>query len=794
MRVAWLKDLRMADLERVGGKNASLGEMMSALATAGIRVPGGFATTAQAFREFLSANGLEARIEQRLRSLDPKSVSALAACGTEIRSWILKAPLPKAFEEDIKSYYQHLEKTSSGDTSFAVRSSATAEDLPEASFAGQQETFLNIRGIDNVLEAIRRVFASLYNDRAISYRTHHGFDHAEVALSAAVQQMVRSDLGASGVMFTLDTESGFRDVVFVTAAYGLGEMIVQGAVNPDEFYVHKPMLEKGRPAIVRRALGSKLEKMVFAKSAEAGRSTRVVEVGPEERARFSLADPEVLELARYALAIERHYGRPMDIEWAKDGADGKLYVLQARPETVKSRKHDLEERYALKGSSRVLASGRAIGHKIGSGAVRVVPDASQMAKVKQGDVLVTDMTDPNWEPVMKLAAAIVTNRGGRTCHAAIIARELGIPAVVGCGDATARLKDGQPVTVSCAEGDTGSVFEGLLPFEVSSRERGEMPRIAVKIAMNVGNPELAFEFAQLPNAGVGLARLEFIINNEIGVHPRACLEYADLPAALRKKLDEKCRGYADPRSFFREKMVEGVATIAAAFWPKPVIVRLSDFKSNEYKKLLGGERYEPDEENPMLGFRGASRYVAPSFRECFELECAALKKVRDELGLTNVELMVPFVRTLGEARQVIDLLERNGLGRGMNGLRVVMMCELPSNAILAEEFLELFDGFSIGSNDLTQLTLGLDRDSGLVAASFDERDAAVKAMLAMAIRACRKHGKYVGICGQGPSDHPDLARWLMEQGIDSLSLNPDTVVSTWLSLAEAAPQKKSAAA
>src|SRR5438309_918676 len=681
MRVVWLKDLRMADLERVGGKNASLGEMMSALAAAGIRVPGGFATTAQAFREFLSANGLEARIEQRLHSLAPKDVIALAACGAEIRSWILKAPFPANVEREIKSYYQYLEQITSGEVSFAVRSSATAEDLPEASFAGQQETFLNIRGIDNILEAIRRVYASLYNERAISYRTHHGFDHRSVALSAAVQQRVRSDLGASGVMFTLDTESGFRDVVFITAAYGLGELIVQGAVNPDEFYVHKPMLEQGRPAIVRRALGSKLEKMLFAGSAEAGRSTRVVEVGPEERARFSLTDPEVLELARYALAIERHYGRPMDIEWAKDGADGKLYVLQARPETVKSRKRD-----------------------------------------------------------------------------------------------------------------TGRVFEGLLPFEVSSRERGEMPRIAVKIAMNVGNPDLAFEFAQLPNAGVGLARLEFIINNEIGVHPRACLEYADLPAALKKKLDEKCRGYADPRSFFREKMVEGVATIAAAFWPKPVIVRLSDFKSNEYKKLLGGERYEPDEENPMLGFRGASRYVAPSFRECFELECAALKKVRDELGLTNVELMVPFVRTLGEAKQVMDLLEKNGLKRGTNGLRVVMMCELPSNALLAEEFLELFDGFSIGSNDLTQLTLGLDRDSGLVAESFDERDAAVKAMLAMAIRACRKHGKYVGICGQGPSDHPDLARWLMEQGIESLSLNPDTVVSTWLSLAEAAPQKKSAAA
>src|ERR1700694_141185 len=795
MRVAWLKDLRMADLERVGGKNASLGEMMSALTAEGIRVPDGFATTAQAFRDVLSANGLDARIEGRLRSLDQKNVSALTACGAEIRSWILKAPFPAGFEREIMYYYQDLENITSGDTSFAVRSSATAEDLPEASFAGQQESFLNIRGIDNVLEAIRRVFASLYNDRAISYRTHHGFDHGAVALSAAVQQMVRSDLGASGVMFTLDTESGFRDVVFITAAYGLGEMIVQGAVNPDEFYVHKPMLEKGRPAIVRRALGSKLEKMVFARAAEAGRSTRVVEVGADERERFSLTDPEVLELARYAVAIERHYGRPMDIEWAKDGADGKLYVLQARPETVKSRRRDVEERYALKGSSRALVSGRAIGHKIGSGPVRVVADASQMAKVKQGDILVTDMTDPNWEPVMKIAAAIVTNRGGRTCHAAIIARELGIPAVVGCGDATMRLKEGQPVTVSCAEGDTGNVFEGLLPFEVSSRERGDMPAIPVKIAMNVGNPDLAFEFAQLPNAGVGLARLEFIINNKIGVHPRACLEYPDLPASLKKKLDEKSRGYADPRAFFREKVVEGVATIAAAFWPKPVIVRLSDFKSNEYKKLLGGERYEPDEENPMLGFRGASRYLAPSFRECFELECAAMKKVRDELGLTNVELMVPFVRTLGEAKQVMALLEKYGLKRGMNGPRIVMIDGLPSNAILAEEFLELFDGFSVGSNDLTQLTLGLDRDSGLVADDFDERDAAVKILLGMAIRACRKHGKYVGICGQGPSDHPDLARWLMEQGIESMSLNPDTVVSTWLALAEDAPsQKKSAAA
>jgi pyruvate,water dikinase len=795
MRVAWLKDLRLSDLPQVGGKNASLGEMTSALAAGGIRVPGGFATTADAFREFLVADGLDRRIADKLKALDCNDVNALAACGKEIRSWIAKAPFPTNLEREILSYYQQLEAHTSGETSFAVRSSATAEDLPEASFAGQQETFLNIRGADNVLDAIRRVFASLYNDRAISYRVHQGFAHAEIALSAAVQQMVRSDLGAAGVLFTLDTESGFRDVVFITSSYGLGEMVVQGAVNPDEFYVHKPMLERGRPAIVRRALGSKLQKMVFAAAPQAGKSTRTVDVAEAERHRFSLTDKEILELARYAMAIERHYGRPMDIEWGKDGNDGKLYILQARPETVKSRKRDVEERYALKGRSRVLASGRAIGNKIGSGTVRVIPDASQMSRVKKGDVLVTDMTDPNWEPVMKLAAAIVTNRGGRTCHAAIIARELGIPAIVGCGEATSRLKDGQPVTVCCAEGDTGNVFEGLVPFEVSSRSRGEMPRIPVKISMNVGNPQLAFEFAQLPNAGVGLARLEFVINNEIGVHPRACLEYPKLEPTLKRKVEEAARGYPDPRAFFIEKMVEGVATIAAAFWPKPVIVRLSDFKSNEYRKLLGGERYEPEEENPMLGFRGASRYVAPSFRQCFELECAAMKKVRDELGLTNVELMVPFVRTLGEAREVLALLEQRGLKRGANGLRIVMMCELPSNAILAEQFLELFDGFSIGSNDLTQLTLGLDRDSGLVAGIFDERDEAVKAMLAMSIRACRKHGKYVGICGQGPSDHPDLARWLMEQGIGSLSLNPDTVVSTWMALAEPPPPtKKSAAA
>jgi len=794
MRVAWLKDLRLKDLAEVGGKNASLGEMIGALAKAGIRVPGGFATTAEAFREFIAQGGLEKRIDERLDRLDPADVDALAAAGKEIRSWILKTAFPAALEQEIRQHYQQLEQQVGGQVSFAVRSSATAEDLPEASFAGQQETFLNISGVDNVLEAIQHVFASLYNDRAISYRVHQGFAHGAVALSAAVQQMVRSDLGASGVLFTLDTESGFRDVVFITASYGLGEMVVQGAVNPDEFYVHKPMLEKGRPAIVRRALGSKLQKMVFSRSATTGKSTRVVDVPEAERHRFSLSDDETLELARYAVAIERHYGRPMDIEWGKDG-DGRLYVLQARPETVKSRKRDVEERFALKGSSRVLVSGRAIGNKIGSGTVRLIADASKMSRVKEGDILVTDMTDPNWEPVMKVAAAIVTNRGGRTCHAAIIARELGIPAVVGCGEATRRLKDGQQVTVSCAEGDTGNVYEGLIPFEVTSRARGEMPRIPVKITMNVGNPELAFEFAQLPNAGVGLARLEFIINNEIGVHPRACLEYPALPAPLKAKLEEKARGYASPKDFFREKMVEGVATIAAAFWPKQVIVRLSDFKSNEYRKLLGGERYEPEEENPMLGWRGASRYVAEDFRECFQLECAAMKKVRDELGLANVELMVPFVRTIGEAKEVIKLLSQNGLERGKNGLKMVMMCELPSNAILAEQFLELFDGFSIGSNDLTQLTLGLDRDSGLVAEGFDERDAAVKAMLAMAIGACRKHGKYVGICGQGPSDHPDLARWLMEQGIESLSLNPDTVVSTWTALAEdAAAAKKSAAA
>ncbi|HTQ77649.1 MAG TPA: phosphoenolpyruvate synthase [Burkholderiales bacterium] len=787
MHVAWLKDLRMADLSRVGGKNASLGEMIGELSRAGLRVPGGFATTAQAFEAFLARDGLDKRIEARIASLDPQDVSALARCGAEIRGWIEQQPFPNEVDRDVRSYYQELVASSSSELSFAVRSSATAEDLPDASFAGQQETYLNVHGVEAVLTAIRRVFASLYNDRAISYRAHRGFAHGKVAISAAVQRMVRSDLGSSGVMFTLDTESGFRDVVFITASWGLGEMVVQGAVNPDEFYVHKPMLEAGKPAILRRQLGSKQQKMVFAERAADGRAVRTVEVPEAERDRFSLSDADVLELARMALLIEKHYGRPMDIEWGRDGADGTLHILQARPETVRSaRRAGVEERYRLKERGKLLASGRAIGHKIGAGPVRVVADASQMKRVAKGDVLVTDMTDPNWEPVMKLAAAIVTNRGGRTCHAAIIARELGIPAVVGCGDATDSLAGAGVVTVSCAEGDTGNVYAGALPFEVATTDLGELPRLPVKIAMNIGNPQLAFGFAQIPNAGVGLARLEFVINNEIGVHPRACLEWPRLPAELKAKVERAARGYADPKTFFREKMVEGVATIAAAFWPKPVIVRLSDFKSNEYRKLLGGERYEPEEENPMLGFRGASRYVSAEFRDCFELECAAMRRVREELGLTNVELMVPFVRTVAEAEGTLELLKKSGLERGRNGLRVVMMCELPSNCLLAKEFLEHFDGFSIGSNDLTQLTLGLDRDSGLVAGAFDERDAAVKALLEMAIRACRAQGKYVGICGQGPSDHPDLAAWLMEQGIESLSLNPDTVVSTWLALSERA--------
>ena len=668
-----------------------------------------------------------------------------------------------------------------------MRSSATAEDLPDASFAGQQETFLNIRGLANVMTALKHVFASLYNDRAISYRVHKGFAHSAVALSAGVQRMARSDRGASGVMFTLDTESGFRDVVFITASWGLGELVVQGAVNPDEFYVHKPMLRGGKFPVIRRGLGSKLQKMVFAEPARTGLSVKTVEVPEADRNRFCLSDEDVIELARFALRIEEHYQHPMDIEWAKDGADGKIYILQARPETVKSRRSaEGQERFLLKQKSEVLASGRAIGHKIGAGIVRVLKDASEMGRIKPGDIIVTDMTDPNWEPVMKRAAAIVTNRGGRTCHAAIIARELGIPAVVGCGDATSTLKDGESCTVSCAEGDTGNIYRGILEIEVSSREYGEMPKCPVKITMNIGNPHLAFDFQALPNWGVGLARLEFVINNMIGVHPKAALEYPDLPADLKREVEHAARGYRDPRSFFVEKMTEGIATIAAAFWPKPVIVRLSDFKSNEYKKLIGGARYEPDEENPMLGFRGASRYIAESFRRCFEMECQAMRRVRNELGLTNVEIMVPFVRTLGECAQVIELLAANGLKRGENGLRLIMMCEVPSNAVLAEQFLEYFDGFSIGSNDLTQLTLGLDRDSGLVADAFDERDPAVKAMLRLAIQACRKAGKYVGICGQGPSDHLDFAKWLVHEGIESLSLNPDTVVETWLQLSREA--------
>jgi pyruvate,water dikinase len=780
-----LQDLRIADVPRVGGKNASLGEMIGHLAARGIRVPGGFATTAGAFREFLAGAGLAERIEARLATLDPEDVEALARCGAEIRRWVVEAPLPAKLETAISAAYRTLMQD--GEFPVAVRSSATAEDLPDASFAGQQETFLNVTGLANVLDAIRHVFASLYNDRAISYRAHQGFAHVDVAISAGVQRMVRSDLAASGVLFTLDTESGFTDVVFITASYGLGETIVQGAVNPDEFYVHKPMLAAGKHAVIRRGLGSKLTKMVFTDSTQTGKSTRTVDVPAAERHRFCISDDEVTELARYAIEIERHYGRPMDIEWGKDGLDGKLYILQARPETVKSRAApEGQQHYRLLSKSRLLATGRAIGAKIGVGRVRVVKDASEMSRVLAGDVLVTDMTDPNWEPVMKRSAAIVTNRGGRTCHAAIIARELGIPAVVGTGDGTAHLVEGAEVTVSCAEGDTGNVYAGALKFEITTQRIGEMPRIPVKISMNVGNPQLAFDLQGLPNAGVGLARLEFVINNMIGVHPKAVLDYPELPDELARAVAEAARGYASPREFFVEKLAEGVATIAAAFWPKPVIVRLSDFKSNEYRKLIGGSRYEPEEENPMLGFRGASRYLATTFRDCFALECEALRKVRGAMGLTNVELMVPFVRTVGEARGVIELLSGEGLKRGENALRIVMMCELPSNALLADQFLEHFDGFSIGSNDLTQLTLGLDRDSELVAATFDERDPAVRVLLRMAIQACRRQGKYVGICGQGPSDHPDLARWLAGEGIDSLSLNPDSVVDTWLELGKAA--------
>ena len=779
--------LRMSDVETVGGKNASLGEMISQLPE-GVRVPTGFATTAHAFRAFLAHGGLADQINQRLAALDTDDVRALAEVGAQIRAMVEAQPFPADLEQAIRAAFVQLQAGNTA-ASFAVRSSATAEDLPDASFAGQQETFLNVVGIDEVLHKMKEVFASLYNDRAISYRVHKGFAHHEVALSAGVQRMVRSDLGAAGVMFTIDTESGFEDAVFITSSYGLGETVVQGAVNPDEFYVHKPMLRAGKKALIRRNLGSKLIMMRFAtaqEKADSGKLVQTVDVPTEQRNRYSLTDDDVMQLARYALVIEQHYGRAMDIEWGKDGTDGQLYILQARPETVKSQaKGQAELRYKLKGKGPVLAEGRAIGQKIGTGPVRLVHNISEMDKVQAGDVLVTDMTDPNWEPVMKRASAIVTNRGGRTCHAAIIARELGIPAVVGCGNATDTLADGTLVTVSCAEGDTGFIYDGLLETEVTEVQRGEMPAIKTKIMMNVGNPQLAFDFAQLPNEGVGLARLEFIINNNIGVHPKAILDYPNVDADLKKAVESVARGHASPKAFYVDKVAEGVATIAAAFWPKPVIVRLSDFKSNEYRKLIGGSRYEPEEENPMLGFRGAARYISEDFGKAFAMECEAMRRVREDMGLTNVQVMVPFVRTLGQARRVTELLATHGLRRGENGLKLIMMCEVPSNAILAEQFLEFFDGFSIGSNDLTQLTLGLDRDSGLelLAADFDERDPAVEALIAKAIDACLAQDKYIGICGQGPSDHPDFAHWLADRGISSISLNPDSVIDTWKSLA-----------
>ena len=772
--------LRMKDVESVGGKNASLGEMIGRLAGGGVRVPDGFATTAQAYRDFLAQDGLGPRIAAELATLDVDDVARLADAGARIRGWILETPFQPALEQEVLAAAAQL---ANGGAAVAVRSSATAEDLPSASFAGQQETILNVRGERSVLAAMHQVYASLYNDRAISYRAHQGFDHSQVAISVGVQHMVRSDIGASGVMFTLDTESGFRDAVFITASWGLGELVVQGAVNPDEFYVYKPSLRAGRAAILRRNLGSKATRMVYAAEPGPGRWTEVTDVAPADRARFCIADADVHELARQALVIEDHYGCPMDVEWGKDGETGEIYVLQARPETVQSRAGRSIQRYTLKQRSRALARGRAIGQRIGAGPARVVSGSREMSRVQPGDVLVSDMTDPDWEPVMKRAAAIVTNRGGRTCHAAIIARELGIPAVVGCGDATRKIQDGAAVTVSCAEGDTGVVYEGRLDFEQQRIELDALPEPPVRIMMNVGNPDRAFDFASIPNHGVGLARLEFIINRMIGVHPRALLDFATLDPGVRAQAQRQMAGYEDPVGFFVEKLAEGIASIAAAFAPQPVIVRLSDFKSNEYANLIGGRQYEPHEENPMLGFRGASRYTDPTFGPCFELECRALRRVRDEIGLANVQVMVPFVRTVGEGRRVVELLAGHGLERGRDGLKVIMMCELPSNALLASEFLEHFDGMSIGSNDMTQLTLGLDRDSAIVAPLFDERDPAVKALLAMAIRACKDAGKYIGICGQGPSDHPDLARWLVDQGIDSLSLNPDTVVETWLYLA-----------
>lgn len=781
--ILWLNQLGMHDVDKVGGKNASLGEMIQNLASSDITVPNGFATTASAFWEFLDQSGLKDKINTALDTLDIEDIKALTTLGAEIRQWIIDTPLTERFEKSIREAYGQMMTESGGNITVAVRSSATAEDLPEASFAGQQETFLNVKGIDDVLHRIKEVFASLYNDRAISYRVHQGFEHADVALSAGIQRMVRSDIGASGVMFSIDTESGFEDVVFITSSWGLGECVVQGSVNPDEFYVHKPTLQSGKPAILGRNRGSKLIKMVYGSGDEL---VKTVSVDEADQKQFSLNDADVTELARMATKIEQHYGRPMDIEWGKDGVDGKLYILQARPETVESRTDkNVLRRFEIDSSNAtVLAEGRSIGSRIGSGKVRIVPGIAHLDKVQEGDVLVTDMTDPDWEPVMKKAAAIVTNRGGRTCHAAIIARELGVPAVVGCGNATDKLIEGSDVTVSCAEGDTGKIYHGQLDFNVKEVELANMPDLPFKIMMNVGNPERAFDFQRLPHAGIGLARLEFIINNTIGIHPKALLAYGTMDDELTKTIDEKTAGYQDPVDFYVKKLIEGISTLAAAYTPEKVIIRMSDFKSNEYANMVGGELFEPEEENPMIGFRGASRYISSSFRECFKLECQALKYVRNEMGLTNVEIMIPFVRTLDEANQIIELLAENGLKRGENGLRIIMMCEIPSNALLADEFLERFDGFSIGSNDLTQLTLGLDRDSGLIAHLFDERDPAIKKLLAMAIQSAKKAQKYVGICGQGPSDHPDLAKWLMKQGIDSVSLNPDTIVETWLFLAE----------
>lgn len=781
--VLWYQQLGMGDVGVVGGKNASLGEMISNLANAGVQVPGGFATTAHAFNLFLEQSGLEARIHVLLDDLDVENIAALGKAGETIRNWIIDTPFLPELENAIRTAFKTLQGEAGDEASFAVRSSATAEDMPDASFAGQQETFLNVKGYDSVMVAIKHVFASLFNDRAISYRVHQGYDHKGVALSAGVQRMVRSDCSASGVMFSIDTESGFEDVVFITSSYGLGEMVVQGAVNPDEFYVHKPTLAKGFPAVVRRNLGSKLTKMIYSDDLEHGKQVEIVDIDAADSRKFSLTDDEIMELAKQAVIIEKHYKRPMDIEWAKDGIDGKLYIVQARPETVRSRE-DMQviERFMLKGKAKVVCEGRAIGHKIGAGVAKVLSGVEEMDKIQPGDVLVTDMTDPDWEPIMKKASAIVTNRGGRTCHAAIIARELGIPAVVGCGNATASIENGDKITVSCAEGDTGFIYGDVLDFDVVTSRIDSMPEIPLKVMMNVGNPDRAFDFARLPHAGVGLARLEFIINRMIGVHPKALLDFDNQPQELKEEITDIIAGYASPVEFYIEKLVEGISTIAAAFSPEKVIVRMSDFKSNEYFNLVGGYQYEPDEENPMLGFRGASRYISEDFRECFALECEAIKRVRNKMGLTNVEIMIPFIRTLEEGAKVIELLAEEGLVQGENGLRVIMMCELPSNALLADQFLDMFDGFSIGSNDLTQLTLGLDRDSGLIAHLFDERNPAVKALLSMAIQAAKKRGKYVGICGQGPSDHEDLAQWLVEQGIDSVSLNPDTVVETWLYL------------